>query len=135
MDKHSLNAQPAVLVYDGQCPFCANYSRRLRVQKSVGDLRLVDAREHSAIRQEISDRGLDLDQGMVLKLGDRLYYGEDAMHAIALISSGSGLFNRINAWVFRSQRLSALLYPVLRCGRNLILRVLGISKINNLRSD
>lgn len=122
-------------MYDGQCPFCANYSRRLRVQKTVGDLRLIDAREHSEIRQEISEHGLDLDQGMVLKLGDTLYYGEDAMHALALISSRSGLFNRINAWVFRSQRLSALLYPVLRFGRNLILRILGISKINNLRSD
>lgn len=66
---------------------------------------------------------------MVLKLGGRYYHGADCIHALALLSSSSGLFNRINAKVFRSPQLSRVLYPVLRAGRNTVLRLLGRTKI------
>lgn len=121
-----------LLVYDKHCPLCRAYCRMLRIRESVGQLRMVDAREHTAIRDEITARGLDIDQGMVLKMGDNLYYGADAIHALALISSRSGLFNRLNYQVFKSPILSRWLYPVLRAGRNLLLKLLGKNKINNL---
>ena len=121
-----------LLVYDKQCPVCDNYCRMARIRESVGDLKLVDARESSAVMDEITARGLDIDQGMVLKMGDRLYYGSDAIHALALISSRSGIFNRLNYWIFKSKSLSHILYPVLRFFRNLLLKLLGKTKINNL---
>jgi hypothetical protein len=82
--------------------------------------------------QMINARGLDIDQGMVLKLDDQLYCGADAIHALALLSTDSGIFNRLNYWLFRSAWLSRLLYPVLRALRNLLLKLLGRRKINNL---
>lgn len=81
---------------------------------------------------EITRSGLDIDQGMVSIIGEKLYYGSDAMHSLALISSRSGIFNRINYWVFKSKSVSSLLYPVLRVFRNLLLKILGKTKINNL---
>ena len=78
--------------------------------------------------------GLDIDQGMVLKMGGVIYYGADAIHALALISSRSGVFNRLNYWLFKSKRVSAVLYPLLRFIRNLILKTLGKTKINNLNN-
>ncbi len=121
-----------LLVYDKQCPLCDAYCRLVRIRRDVGQLRIVDARENSEILREITDNRLDIDQGMVLKMGDRLYYGTDAIHALALISSRSGLFNRFNYWMFRSRRVSAWLYPVFRFFRNLLLKGLGKTKINNL---
>jgi predicted DCC family thiol-disulfide oxidoreductase YuxK len=121
-----------LLVYDKQCPVCDNYCRLVRMRESVGDLQLVDARESTAVRDEITSAGLDIDQGMVLKLDGVLYYGSEAIHALALISTRSGLFNRLNYWVFRSKALSRIVYPVLRVSRNLLLKLLGRSKINNL---
>ena len=76
--------------------------------------------------------GLDIDQGMVLKMGGQIYYGADAIHTLALISSKSGIFNRANYWIFKSKSLSAILYPILRTCRNLLLKILRKSKINNL---
>ena len=81
---------------------------------------------------EITDQGLDIDQGMVLKMGDQLYYGSDAIHALALISSRSGLFNRVNYWLFKSRTVSKVMYPILKTCRNLLLKMLGKTKINNL---
>lgn len=120
------------LVYDTQCPVCSMYCRMVRLRQSVGELRLVDARHGGSLVDEITARGWDIDQGMVLKLEDELYYGADAIHALSLISSRSGVFNRLNFWIFKTPTMAKLLYPLLRGGRNLLLKVLGRSKINNL---
>ena len=121
-----------LLVYDKECPLCNAYCRMARIRSSVGELRLVDARDASAVMDEITLKGLDIDQGMVLKVDDTLYYGSDAIHALSLMSSRSGLFNRLTYWVFRTRTVSHLIYPVLRLGRNILLKLLGKSKINNL---
>ena len=82
---------------------------------------------------DITRRGLDIDQGMVVKADGFLYYGADAIHAVARMSSPGGLFGGMNRWFFASKRRSRLLYPVFRSARNLLLKVLRKTKINNLR--
>ncbi len=121
-----------LLVYDWECPACRTYCRYARVPQSAGRLRLVNARDSSAVMEEITKAGLDIDQGMVLEADGRLHYGSDAIHALALLSSRSDLFNRLSYYTFRSKTLSRLLYPVLRTGRNLLLKAMGKTKINNL---
>ncbi len=121
-----------LLVYDGQCPFCNAYSNRLRLRAAAGNLRLIDARDGGPEMDRITAQGIDVDDGMVLFAGGEMFYGSDAIHALALLSSHSGLFNRINFLIFRSPRMSRLLYPVLRACRNLALKILRRSRINNL---
>lgn len=121
-----------LLVYDKECPACDNYCQVVRIRKSVGELILVDARDESDVMKEVTDLGWDIDQGMVLKIGEKLYYGSDAIHALALISSRNGVFNRLNYWLFKSRTLAHIFYPILKACRNLLLKLLGISKINNL---
>ena len=124
-----------LLVYDKECPVCNAYCQMTRIRKSVGELRLIDAREPSSVMDEITRLGWDIDHGMVLKVDDNLYYGSDAIHALSLMSSQSGIFNRFNYWVFRSKTLSHLFYPFLRTGRNVLLKLLGKTKINNLKVE
>lgn len=131
-EESSADQAEILLVYDRQCPFCDNYCQLVRVRESTGTLVLVDARENSAIMQEITATGLDIDQGMVLKFQTCVYYGSEAMHVLSLLSTRSGIFNRANFWVFRSRRLSRLLYPIFRFFRNLFLKARGVNKINNL---
>lgn len=122
-----------ILVYDKECPACDNYCQVVRIRKDIGELQLVDARDDSEAMADITARGLDIDEGMVLILDDQLYYGSDAIHALALISSRSGFFNRMNYHLFRSAKVSGFLYPVLRACRNLLLKILGKTRINNLK--
>jgi predicted DCC family thiol-disulfide oxidoreductase YuxK len=119
-----------LIVYDGQCPFCSRYVELVRLRESLGKVELIDAREGGAVVDEIRAAGLDLDEGMVLKLDGRLYHGADCIHMVALLSTPSSWFNRVNAAMFRSRTASRLLYPVLRTGRNTVLRMLGRSKLN-----
>ena len=131
----TLEQSPLLLVYDKECPACNNFCQMVRIRESVGHLELVDAREDTPIMREITASGLDIDQGMVLKMGDQLYYGSDAIHALSLISSRSGVFNRLNYWVFKSKRVSHVVYPILRFGRSILLKLLRKTKINNLEVD
>ena len=130
-----MEREEILLVYDRECPACNAYCQVVNIRESVGDLRIVDARENSEVMDEITSKGLDIDQGMVLKLGGQLYYGADAIHALALIGSRSGIFNRMNYWMFKSKTASSVLYPILRLCRNLLLKILGKTKINNLNID
>ena len=117
-----MSREENLLIYDKECPACNNYCQMVRIRNDIGELKTVDVREDSPILQEITDMGLNIDQGMVLKMGDKIYYGSDAIHALALVSSRSGLFNRINYWLFKSKTLSYTFYPVLRFCRNILLK-------------
>lgn len=124
-----------LLVYDRQCPACDYYCNLVRIRETGGRLVLVDARDAGPVMDEITARGWDIDQGMVVKVGAELYYGADAIHVLALMGTNRGPFNRLAYWSFRSKAVSRVLYPVLKLFRNLLLKALGISKINNLRVE
>lgn len=114
---------------------CDYYCQRIDIDESDGELVRVDAREHSDVLDEVTDIGLDIDEGMVVKVDDRIYYGSDAIHRLAQMSSRSGFVNRVAYWVFRSKTAARILYPVLAACRNLLLKLLGRTRINNLKLD
>jgi predicted DCC family thiol-disulfide oxidoreductase YuxK len=128
-----MQREQILLVYDRECPACNAYCKVVKIRESVGDLRIVDARKNSEVMNEITAQGLDIDQGMVLKMGEQLYYGADAIHTLALIGSRSGILNRLNYWMFKSKIISRVFYPLLRASRNLLLKILKKTKINNLK--
>jgi predicted DCC family thiol-disulfide oxidoreductase YuxK len=129
MSSTSADAADLTIVYDGDCPFCSRYVRLLRLRESAGSVALVNARDGGPAVDRLLRAGYDLNQGMVAEMAGRVYQGADCIHFLALMSTGSGLFNHVNAVVFRHPRLAAVLYPVLRCGRNLALALLGRGKL------
>ena len=122
------------LVYDDECPVCRTYCKYARIRDTVGRLRLVDARQPGALMDEITAAGLDIDQGMVLKFRQSMYYGADAIHMLSLLSTRAGWFNRL-CFVFFGTRWGArVFYPIGKAFRNLLLKLLGIAYIENLKS-
>lgn len=121
------------VVYDKECPICDFYCTRADIGN--GNLVLVDAREDSDIMRDITATGLDIDEGMVVRVGDKLHYGSDAIHELARLSSGKGFVNFFGKLVFRSRTAAHLLYPPLKFIRNVLLKLLGRSRINNLKQD
>jgi predicted DCC family thiol-disulfide oxidoreductase YuxK len=124
------NSSDIMLIFDGACPLCRNYSQAVRIRQSLGPLHLVNARNDAAICNELQRRQLDIDQGMVLKLGDNWHHGAEAIHMLAMISSRSGLFNRFHYWLFKSPGRTKFMYPFLRACRNALLTLLAKTKIN-----
>ncbi|HCS64040.1 MAG TPA: hypothetical protein DIW64_08100 [Cellvibrio sp.] len=121
------------LVYDGECPVCKTYCKYIRIREAVGNLHLVDARQPGELMDEITRLGLDIDQGMVLKFKDAIYYGPDAIHMLTLLSTPSGIFNRINYYIFSTKPGAKIAYPIGKAFRTLLLKLLGIQYIENLK--
>jgi predicted DCC family thiol-disulfide oxidoreductase YuxK len=127
--------QEILLVYDADRPVCDAYCRAVQGNDPGENLRLVNAREDTAVMAEVTRQGLDIDEGMVVKADGVLYYGAEAIHVLARMSHASGAFNRMNRWIFGSPGRSRLLYPLLRSGRNLLLKALRRTRINNLQGN
>lgn len=114
------------IVYDGECPFCSNYVSLLRIKQAAGPIELVDARsQQHAVVTMLVDKGYDLNEGMAFVMGDDIFYGNECINHLALISTESTLFNKINAFIFRSPLMAKLLYPIMKTGRNITLRLMG----------
>lgn len=123
------NAANLSIIYDGDCPFCSAYVKMTRLKQAAGKVELINARDGGPLVEEAQTRGLDLNEGMAMKWGDNWYHGDEVIHQLALMTSRSGLFNKLMAATFRSPARAKFLYPFLRAGRNTALLLLGRKKI------
>lgn len=134
--ENRLKSSTMIILYDGDCPFCASYVRFSRLREQFPDARLLNAREATEERAQVEDAGYDLNDGMAVIMDDEIFYGADAMNYLALMTTQSTLFNRMVSAIMSRKPLARMLYPVLTFGRKLTLLLLGRSQITALdRSD
>jgi len=126
-----------LFIYDGECPLCLMGATYFRIRDAIGDLKVINAREENShtVLDEINSRNINLDEGMVIKYQENFYHGEDALHMMAILGSNFGLFNRVNAILFRSKKLSRILYPSMRGTRNLMLKIKKVDQLKNLEKN
>jgi predicted DCC family thiol-disulfide oxidoreductase YuxK len=115
----------ALIIYDGDCIFCQNYVRLVRLRETIGKVEMLDARSSDARIAQYWREGYDLNEGMLFVYRGRIYYGGDAVHVLAGLSSPVSWFNHLNRAVFASRTASMLLYPILKMGRRVTLMVRG----------
>ena len=130
------------VVYDAECPFCKFYceqaQQNVQMDSDAGasataQLELIDARKDSSLLAEVTRLGLDIDDGMVVKTGDTIHYGADAIHALTDYSRKGGVFGVVSRLLFGSAQRARWIYPWLRRVRKLILALLGRRRVNNLQ--
>lgn len=119
------------IVYDGDCPLCTSFVQRLRLMRSAGPIELIDARDRPDLARQLQEQGMSLDQGIVLCVGSECVHADAAMTRLALLSTRSDLFNRLVYWIFSRPRWARSVYPVLRVGRNLLLRIRGRERLSS----
>ena len=113
------------IIYDGECPFCSRYVKLIRLEETIGDVRLIDARKNPPELNLLKEQNLDINRGMAIFLNDQLYFGADCINRLALLSSPIGLVNKLNYYIFKTPLISRILYPVLRIGRNIVIHLLS----------
>ncbi len=125
------DSKPVLIVYDGACIFCQNYVRLLRLQQSVSPVELLDARSEDPRIAYFQAKGYDLDEGMLFIRNGQIYHGHDAVNALALLSSSSGIFNKLNSLLLSKQSVAKFAYPFLKAGRKITLWARGRPLIGN----
>jgi predicted DCC family thiol-disulfide oxidoreductase YuxK len=111
------------LVYDGDCPLCHHAAHALRIQQTYGPLHLINARDsqdHPLMRL-INAQKYDLDKGMVIYHGGKIYHGKAALSFMGMTSTSHAWYRHITS-----------LYPLLRATRNTLLHLRGKTMIRNL---
>lgn len=118
------------LIYDDDCLLCRQSAKALRLKKAVGQLATINARSHHPLVKEAIQKGYDLNEGIIVKYNDQFYYGTDAIHVLALLSTPVGIFNRLNSLIFRHTLSAKLLYPFFKTIRKLLLIIRKTPKIH-----
>ncbi len=121
----------AVIIYDGDCIFCQNYVRLIRLREALGSVDLVDARSDDPRVAEYQQRGYDLNEGMLFIWNGQIHHGDDAVHVLGSLSTDHGWFNKLNRTVFSNRAASKALYPILKLGRRATLAMRGKGLIPN----
>jgi predicted DCC family thiol-disulfide oxidoreductase YuxK len=113
------------LLYDGECPACSSFVAFSRLRQSHPSLQLLDARHQPELVKELRRAGYEINEGMVMRLGDRILFGGEVTAMMARLSKEPGRLRRALLWTIGEAPWSNALYPVLRGGRNLLLKLLG----------
>lgn len=121
-------------VYDGDCPVCTHAVQALRIKQEFGELFTLNAREvrHDPLIEEINQRGLDLDEGMVIYANEQFYHGKEALKFMARYGESKNILMAVFKGLFWSDILSRLAYPWMRGYRNGLLRRRNVKPIDNL---
>jgi predicted DCC family thiol-disulfide oxidoreductase YuxK len=126
-------ADELALIYDQECPVCTAYSCSVAVDENqASGVTRINARSaDNMLVQQAREAGLDLDEGMVVVHRGRLYHGADALNIMARLAPDRGFGNRLNKLFFGNRTIARLSYPILRAGRNALLKLLGRKKIKD----
>ncbi len=121
--------QQLLLIYDGDCPLCRNFVAVQRLQQHFGELALLDARDlpeqAPLLLAELQHQNLIVNQSMLLRVDGRWLKGAEVLQLLASVNESSWRNKLWLCW-FQSARRARFSYPLLRAGRNLLLKLLKI---------
>lgn len=112
------------IIYDGECPFCANFVKLYAIRKKVAEVELIDARLQPGLVQELRSRGMDINEGMIVIWQGHYYFGAAGMHLLSVLGTEDGIFGVFNQLLFYNKRIAGLIYPALAAGRRITLSLL-----------
>lgn len=121
--------QQLLLIYDGDCPLCRNFVAAQRLQQQFGELTLLNARDlpeqAPLLLAELQHQNLIVNQSMLLRVDGRWLKGAEVLQLLASLNEPSWCNNLWLSW-FQSARRARFSYPLLRVGRNVLLKLLKI---------
>ena len=121
LERELAKGSGTAIVYDGDCPFCRAYVAMTEIGNA--GTTLVNARDRPDLVRTLARSGIDLDSGMAIYYQGRIHTGGEAMHLLALHPRPSGLVEKLASALLRRRRFALWLYPALRLGRNILLKL------------
>lgn len=113
------------VLYDGECPVCGAYMALARLRTLRPSLRVLDARQEPALVASLRVQGYDVNDSILVRVGERVYSGAAATRLISQLGSDNPAVRRAALYAIGGAPWSEALYPWLRGMRNGLLRVLG----------
>ena len=74
--------------------------------------------------------GYDLNEGMLFEYNGTVYFGADAINALATLSTPVSTFNRINGVLLSKRPVARVFYPIFKFCRTITLKLRRVPKIS-----
>ncbi len=115
-------------IYDGKCPFCNHFAELLELKSKIKNISILDARKNQTITKSLLIKGYDIDKGAILLKGEDIFHGAEAINTICnQINDPSGGLLKLLSNIFKSNRRTKLLFPLLVRARRFALISKGVS--------
>ena len=115
-------------IYDGECPFCNHFAELLEIKSKLTNIKILDGRKNLTLINSLLEKGYDLDKGAILLNDDNIYHGAEAINTICMqINNPSSSLLLLLSKIFRSNKRTKVLFPLLVRARRLALISKGIS--------
>ncbi len=114
-------------IYDGECPFCNHFAELLELKSKVNNICILDGRKNLEIINSLLEKGYDIDKGAILLKDDDIFHGAEAINKICnQINNPSGKLLKLLSNIFKSDKRTALLFPLLVRARRFALISKGV---------
>ncbi|MDC3077930.1 DUF393 domain-containing protein [Prochlorococcus sp. AH-716-O05] len=115
-------------IYDGECPFCNHFAELLELKSKINNIAVLDGRKNPKIINSLLEKGYDIDKGAILLKDDDIFHGAEAINKICnQINNPSGKLIKLLSNIFKSQKRTNLLFPLLIRARRFALISKGVS--------
>ena len=109
-------------IYDGECPFCNHFAELLELKSKINKISILDGRKNPKIIKSLLEKGYDIDRGAILINNDDIFHGAEAINKICnQINNPSGKLLKLLSNIFKSDKRTNLLFPILVRARRLAL--------------
>ena len=124
-NQNNLLKKPISIIYDEECPACSMYVKITLIKENYGDVHFLKARQNRGLCLFLKKNGLDINKGMAVFFQNKIYFADDAVNILAILSSGKGFISNLISFLFKYKFIAKLLYPILVFLRNILLKILG----------
>ena len=115
-------------IYDGECPFCNHFAELLEIKSQINNIKILDGRKNLTLIESLLEKGYDLDKGAILLKDEDILHGAEAINTICKqISNPSSSLLELLSRLFKSNKRTKIIFPLLIRARRLALISKGIS--------
>lgn len=125
-----MKSNKITIIYDGGCPFCSDFVALSNLRTQGYEVNLLNARDsHNKKVQELSII-YDLDDGMLVLIGDDVLFGADAAHFLSQSSGGKTIRGGVYKKLLSNQATLPIVYKVMVFLRKTFFKLTGRALIN-----
>ena len=119
------------LLYDKDCPFCRNYMKYQEMKENFSDIKILNARDNMELVKELKMLNYNIDDGMILKIDDKIYFGDEVINFLAKNGKNKNFVSSLTNILFKSYFISKMLYPIFKYFRFLYFKIFLKKFIND----
>jgi predicted DCC family thiol-disulfide oxidoreductase YuxK len=113
------------LLYDGECPVCSNYVAWTNLRSARPDIEVRDAREAPELVERFRRQGIEINDSMILQLGEMTLHGSDAFAVVTSLGRFRGGFMSVVLKFLSRPHVARPIYPLMVLARKALLFALG----------